>query len=134
GSEDVDIPPLQGEAESNGLDDIGFVIDDQDPHHASSGGPAAGTGTGNGPPRPGRLRTSIVPPCACAIASARGRPRPTPSWGAFGSCRPTKNRSNRCAWSTAEIPGPSSFTDQRTMPSFGPCTRTVMRPPSGAKG
>ena len=41
--EDIDVAPLQRETETNGFDDIGFVVDDKDLHHASSGGPADGT-------------------------------------------------------------------------------------------
>ena len=77
--QDIDVAPLQRKTEPNGLDNIGFVVDDKDLHHISSGGPAEGTTRVNVLPWPGRLRTSIVPPCAWAMASALGRPSPTPS-------------------------------------------------------
>ena len=82
GAEDVDLAPLEGEPEADRLDDVGLVVDDQDPHHRRrpARGPAAGTASAERAAlRRARLSTSIVPPCAWAIASAVGRPRPTPS-------------------------------------------------------
>src|SRR5688572_10737918 len=132
-SKDIDVPPLEHEPQADRFDNIGLVVDDQDLHTAApSGGPATGTASVNVLPSPGRLRTSMVPPCAWAIASARGSPSPTLCCGASGSRRPTKKRSKRWVWSSAEIPGPSSVTQKRITPSVGPSTPTSIRPPSGA--
>ena len=79
GAEDLHLAPLEGEPEPDRLHDVRLVVDDQDAHQAGSGGPSAGTTRVKVLPWPGRLSTSIVPPCAWAIASAVGSPSPTPS-------------------------------------------------------
>ncbi len=73
GLQDVEVPPLQLEAEPDRGADVGIVIDEQELH-----GAAPGTTRLKALPRPTSLSTSIVPSWACAIASAVGRPMPAP--------------------------------------------------------
>ena len=40
GPEDSTSRHCSVEAEAHGLDDVGLVVDDEDPHHGSSAGPA----------------------------------------------------------------------------------------------
>ena len=77
--QDVDLAPLEHEAETDGLDDVRLVIDDKDLHPASSGGPADRDHKRERAPVAGPAANFDRPPCACAMASALGRPSPTPS-------------------------------------------------------
>src|SRR5690606_32164671 len=86
---ELDVAPLDLEAEPNRRADLGVIIDEQDLH---AGAAPRGTTRWNVLPRPTSLSTSIVPPCAWAIANAVGRPIPAPPPDPSGA--PTKNRSN----------------------------------------
>ena len=107
GPQDIDLAPLEREPEPDRLDDVGLVVDDEDLHHgSSSGGPAVGTTRVNVLPRPGWLSDLDRPTVRLGDgerASAGRGPR-LPAV-ASGRCRPTKNRSNSCAWSSGEMPG-----------------------------
>ena len=80
-AEDVDFAPLQGEAQTNGLDDIGLVLDDEDSHHASSAGPAGETTGVNVLPwrkRPGRRWSRNMPGGWPWLSVSQGRPLSEP--------------------------------------------------------
>src|SRR5690606_23961465 len=94
-------------------DQARFVFNEQHFHWTASR--IAGISSVTFVPRPGRLSTEIVPPCASTISLTSESPRPLPWIWASITSRERKNGSNIRFTSLPDIPMPWSSTEILTV-------------------
>ena len=81
GTEDVDLPPLQREADAQCLHHVGLVVHDEDLRHSTSSGPSVGTTSVNVLPCPGSLMTSTRAAVRLGDGQGRGQTQADPLVG-----------------------------------------------------